>query len=146
MTKIFFTISVCIIVLNILVMLIPEGTYTKYSRAVCGIISVAVVIGVIVNADIEFTLSDRYLSETFSAKEAQSVALKQGAKILEEKVSEELEKSFSKPFKVIITDDGEKLSKLKIISEKGVDSEKIIDVALTVCKGERENIIVEYKE
>ena len=146
MTKIFFTISVCVIVLNILVMLIPESTYTKYSKAVCGIISVAVVIATVAGADIDFTLSDRYLSETFSVQEAQSVALKQGAKILEENVRQELEKIFSKSFQVFITDDGEKLSRIKIISEKGVEKEKIKDAVLTVCKGERENIIVEYKE
>ena len=146
MTKLFFTISVCVVVLNVLVMLIPESTYTKYSKTICGVISVAVIIGTIAGTDIDFTLSERYLTETFSVEEAQSVALKQGAKILEENVKNELENSFSKTFQVFVTDDGEKLTKLKIVSQKGIDREKIIDVVLTVCKGERENIIVEYKE
>ena len=83
MTKLFFTISVCVVVLNVLVMLIPESTYTKYSKTICGVISVAVIIGTIAGTDIDFTLSERYLTETFSVEEAQSVALKQGAKILE---------------------------------------------------------------
>ena len=146
MTKLFFTISVCVVVLNVLLMLIPESTYTKYSKTICGVISVAVIIGTIAGTDIDFTLSERYLTETFSVEEAQSVALKQGAKILEENVRNELENSFSKTFQVFVTDDGEKLTKLKIVSQKGIDREKIIDVVLTVCKGERENIIVEYKE
>ena len=146
MTKLFFTISVCVVVLNVLVMLIPESTYTKYSKTICGVISVAVIIGTIAGTDIDFTLSERYLTETFSVEEAQSVALKQGAKILEENVKNELENNFSETFQVFVTDDGEKLTKLKIVSQKGIDREKIIDVVLTVCKGERENIIVEYKE
>ena len=146
MTKLFFTISVCVVVLNVLVMLIPESTYTKYSKTICGVISVAVIIGTIAGTDIDFTLSERYLTETFSVEEAQSVALKQGAKILEENVRNELENNFAETFQVSVTDDGEKLTKLKIVSQKGIDREKIIDVVLTVCKGERENIIVEYKE
>lgn len=146
MTKLFFTISVCVVVLNVLVMLIPESTYTKYSKTICGVISVAVIIGTIAGTDIDFTLSERYLTETFSVEEAQSVALKQGAKILEENVRNELENNFAETFQVSVTDDGKKLTKLKIVSQKGIDKEKIIDVVLTVCKGERENIIVEYKE
>lgn len=146
MTKLFFTISVCVVVLNVLLMLIPESTYTKYSKTICGVISVAVIIGTIAGTDIDFTLSERYLTETFSVEEAQSVALKQGAKILEENVKNELENNFAETFQVSVTDDGEKLTKLKIVSQKGIDREKIIDVVLTVCKGERENIIVEYKE
>ena len=146
MTKLFFTISVCVVVLNVLVMLIPESRYTKYSKTICGVISVAVIIGTIAGTDIDFTLSERYLTETFSVEEAQSVALKQGAKILEENVRNELENNFAETFQVSVTDDGEKLTKLKIVSQKGIDREKIIDVVLAVCKGERENIIVEYKE
>ena len=104
------------------------------------------IIGTIAGTDIDFTLSERYLTETFSVEEAQSVALKQGAKILEENVRNELENNFAETFQVSVTDDGEKLTKLKIVSQKGIDREKIIDVVLAVCKGERENIIVEYKE
>ncbi len=146
MVKIFFTVSVCTIVLNILVMLIPEGAYKKYSKVLCGLISAAVVLGIIVGADIDFDFSDRYLTETFSVQEAQTMALRQGAKIIEDNVREELEKHFSKSFFVVVTDDGDKISKLKIISEQGIEKEEIVKIVLTVCKAERENIIVEYKE
>ena len=146
MVKIFFTVSVCVTVLNIMVMLIPEGTYRKYSKVVCGVISVAVVLGIVVGADIDFDFSDRYLEETFSVQQAQTMALRQGAKIIEDNVREELEKHFSQGFQVVVTDDGNKISKLKVISEKGIEKEEIIKVVLTVCQAERENIIVEYKE
>ena len=146
MTKIFFTVSVCLIVLNILVMLIPEGTYRKYSKLVCGFISVAVVLGIIMGADVDFDFSDRYLSETFSVQEARTIALRQGAKIIEDNVKTQLEEKFGGNFDVYVSDDGSKISKLKVIAPHGNNEEEIIRVILTVCNTERENIIVEYKE
>ena len=146
MVKLFFTVSVCVIVLNIMVMLIPEGTYRKYSKVVCGVISVAVVLGIIVGADIDFDFSDHYIEETFSVQQAQTIALRQGEKILADNVKTQLEEKLGGEFIVVVSDDGNKITKLKVIAEKNVREDEIRNIVLTVCNTERENVIVEYKE
>ena len=47
MTKIFFTVAFCVIVMNIMLMLLPSDSYAKYSKVACGLTAVAVVISVI---------------------------------------------------------------------------------------------------
>lgn len=143
MTKLFFSVACCVIVLNIIMMLLPSDSYGKYTKVACGLTTVAIVINIIFGSNIDFTLSERYLDETFSLQEAKDVAVNQSIKIIENNVKDELFNKFGRAFICTVDDDFQKIT---VVSYKDINEEQLKNYINSVCRIERDNIIVKYNQ
>lgn len=141
MTKIFFTVACCVIILDVIMLLIPGDSYTKYSKAACGVITVAIVLSIVFGADIDFTLSEKYMEETFSVQEAKDAAINQSIKIIEGNIKSELFNKYGREFSCIIEDDFESIT---VFSYEGINEEELKECVSKVSSIEREKIIVRY--
>lgn len=141
MTKIFFTVACCVIILDVIMLLIPGDSYTKYSKAACGLITVAIVFSIVFGADIDFTLSEKYMEETFSVQEAKDAAINQSIKIIESNIKSELFNKYGREFSCIIEDDFESIT---VFSYEDINEEELKECVSKVSSIEREKIIVRY--
>ena len=143
MTKLFFSVACCVIVLNIIMMLLPSGSYLKYTKVACGLTTVAIVINIIFGSNIDFTLSKRYLDETFSVQEARDVAVNQSIMIIESNIKDELFNKFGRDFVCKVDDDFQKIT---VISYSDINEEQLKSYINDVCSVGRDNIIVRYNQ
>lgn len=141
MTKIFFTVAFCVIVMNIIMLLLPSESYAKYSKVACGLTTVAVIISIVFGADIDFTFSERYMDETFSVQEAKEAALKQSVKITENNVADRLAEKYGRTF---ICEIDESFEKITVFSYEDIVESELKGYITDVCGIEGEKIIVRY--
>lgn len=141
MTKIFFTVAFCVIVLDIIMMLLPADSYGKYAKTACGLTAVAVILSIVFGADIDFTLSEKYMNETFSVQEAKEAAVNQTVKITENNVKAELFNKYGREFRCSIDEGFETIT---VFSYKDIDEKELKGYITSVCSIEGEKIIVRY--
>ncbi len=141
MTKIFFTVAFCVIVLDIIMMLLPADSYGKYAKTACGLTAVAVILSIVFGADIDFTLSEKYMSETFSVQEAKEAAVNQSVKITENNVKNELANKYGRDFQCSIDEGFETIT---VFSYEDIDEKELKNYITAVCSIEGEKIIVRY--
>lgn len=141
MTKIFFTVAFCVIVLDIIMMLLPADSYGKYAKTACGLTAVAVILSIVFGADIDFTLSEKYMSETFSVQEAKEAAVNQSVKITENNVKNELANKYDRDFQCSIDEGFETIT---VFSYEDIDEKELKNYITAVCSIEGEKIIVRY--
>lgn len=141
MTKIFFTVACCVIVLDIIMLLLPKESYAKYSKVACGLITVAVVLSVIFDSDIDFTLSEKYMEETFSVQEAKDAAVNQSIRMIENNVKNELSDKYGRSFECSVDEDFETIT---VLSYEDIDENELKSYIYDVSSIERDKIIVRY--
>lgn len=146
MVKVFFSVSFCVIVFSVVVMLLPSETYAKYAKVVCGVLAVAMVISVVFNADIDFTFSERLAEEMKTVNHARSEAVKQGTQILTDTIEDRLYEKYNTQFNVTVSGSVDAESKLLIESFIKTDEAELKNFITDICGIEGENIIVEYNQ
>lgn len=142
MSKALLLIAETVVVINIIYVLLPNGTFEKYSRHIFGLILMLVFAGTVTKVDIssDILYFDKNIP-VYNQQKIIDVVEHQTKDIIEEKIVEQLTNEGISIKNVTVSLENDTLNGIEIVSGNNTNNEKIISLVAEYC-GVNDNIIV----
>ncbi|MBQ2897395.1 MAG: stage III sporulation protein AF [Clostridia bacterium] len=144
MSEILLLIAGTVVAINLVYVLLPNGSFEKYSRYTFGLILILVFIGTLTNAEISSQVLD-FDSQmpVYNNDGIKETINNQTEKLIESKIKEQLTENNIVIDNLYVFLEENELEKVVVIPKNKNESEKICDIISSFCDIQKEIIIIE---